>query len=176
METPNLLPYATSDCHQGKSPVRNSSAKPKRAQPRRPSTTGVSLFSESSRSRQQLHRHAKRRPPRRHNRRQVSVQPKRATPSRISPTPQARPHVDAGQPSHPRSCAFTATTPASSGPTARHARPAPAAAASRWPTFDLRDAHRTPVQLQEEPSLLEPSRRACSHTIGKALSAAPTCG
>jgi hypothetical protein len=41
----------------------------------------------------------------------------------------------------PRSCAFTATIEAISGPTTSDARPAAAAAGSKWPTFDFRDVH-----------------------------------
>ena len=37
---------------------------------------------------------------------------------------------------------MTATTEAISGPTTSDARPAAAAAASRWPTVDFRDVHR----------------------------------
>ena len=44
---------------------------------------------------------------------------------------------------YPRSCAFTATTAAYRGATTNDARPAAAAAASRWPTFDFSDAHCT---------------------------------
>ena len=53
--------------------------------------------------------------------------------SRASPFEHAR--VDR------RSCALTASTPASRGPATSDARPAAAAAASRWPRFDLSDAH-----------------------------------
>ena len=42
---------------------------------------------------------------------------------------------------YPRSCAFTATTDAINGPTTSEARPAAAAAGSKWPTFDFRDVH-----------------------------------
>ena len=45
------------------------------------------------------------------------------------------------QGTYPRNCAFTATTEAISGPTTSDARPAAAAAASKWPTFDFRDVH-----------------------------------
>ena len=40
---------------------------------------------------------------------------------------------------YPRSCALTGTIPARSGPATTDARPAAAAAASRWPMFDLRE-------------------------------------
>ena len=36
---------------------------------------------------------------------------------------------------------MTATTEAISGPTTSDARPAAAAAGSKWPTFDFRDVH-----------------------------------
>ena len=42
---------------------------------------------------------------------------------------------------YPRNCAFTATTEAISGPTTSDARPAAAAAGSKWPTFDFSDVH-----------------------------------
>ena len=42
---------------------------------------------------------------------------------------------------YPRNCAFTATTEAISGPATSDARPAVAAAGSKWPTFDFRDVH-----------------------------------
>ena len=45
------------------------------------------------------------------------------------------------QGTYPRSCAFTATTDAISGPTTSDARPAAAAAGSKWPTFDFSDVH-----------------------------------
>ena len=45
------------------------------------------------------------------------------------------------QETYPRSCAFTATTEAVSGPTTSDARPAAAAAGSKWPTFDFSDVH-----------------------------------
>ena len=45
------------------------------------------------------------------------------------------------QETYPRSCAFTATTEAISGPTTSDARPAAAAAGSKWPTFDFSDVH-----------------------------------
>ena len=62
-----------------------------------------------------------------------------------------------------RSCALTATTPASRGPATSDARPAAAAAASRWPRFDLSDAQRTTAPR-------------CSLRVGphSALLAAPT--
>ena len=45
------------------------------------------------------------------------------------------------QGTYPRSCALTATTDAISGPTTSDARPAAAAAGSKWPTFDFSDVH-----------------------------------
>jgi hypothetical protein len=45
------------------------------------------------------------------------------------------------QGTYPRSCALTATTEAISGPTTSEARPAAAAAGSKWPTFDFSDVH-----------------------------------
>ena len=63
-----------------------------------------------------------------------------------------------------RSCALTATTLASNGPATSDDRPAAAAAASRWPRFDLRDAQRTTAPCA--------SLRAGPHS---ALVAAPTC-
>ena len=45
------------------------------------------------------------------------------------------------QKTYPRSCAFTATIEAISGPTTSDAMPAAAAAVSKWPTFDFSDVH-----------------------------------
>ena len=45
------------------------------------------------------------------------------------------------QETYPRSWALTATVEAISGPTTSDARPAAAAAGSKWPTFDFRDVH-----------------------------------
>ena len=45
------------------------------------------------------------------------------------------------QETYPRNCALTATTEAISGPTTSDARPAAAAAGSKWPTFDFSDVH-----------------------------------
>ena len=45
------------------------------------------------------------------------------------------------QETYPRNCALTATTETISGPTTSDARPAAAAAGSRWPTFDFSDVH-----------------------------------
>ena len=56
-----------------------------------------------------------------------------------APGPLERTTRDA-QFQNPRSCALTATTLADRGTTTRDARPAAAAAASRWPTFDFSDA------------------------------------
>ena len=50
-------------------------------------------------------------------------------------------YVSKTQETYPRSCALTATTEAISGPTTSDAKPAAAAAGSKWPTFDLRDVH-----------------------------------
>ena len=57
---------------------------------------------------------------------------------------------------HRRSCALTATMPASSGPATSDDSPAAAAAASRWPRFDLRDVH-------------------SANSLARARDAAPTC-
>ena len=45
------------------------------------------------------------------------------------------------QGTYPRSCAFTATAEAIRGPATSDARPAAAAAGSKWPTFDFSDVH-----------------------------------
>ena len=45
------------------------------------------------------------------------------------------------QETYPRSCALTATAEAIRGPTTSDAKPAAAAAGSKWPTFDFRDVH-----------------------------------
>ena len=45
------------------------------------------------------------------------------------------------QGTYPRNCAFTATIEANRGPTTSDARPAAAAAGSKWPTFDFSDVH-----------------------------------
>ncbi len=50
-------------------------------------------------------------------------------------------YVSKTQETYPRNCALTATTEAIEGPTISDARPAAAAAGSRWPTFDFRDVH-----------------------------------
>ena len=50
-------------------------------------------------------------------------------------------YVSKTQERYPRSCALTAMTEAISGPTTSEARPAAAAAGSKWPTFDFRDVH-----------------------------------
>ena len=49
--------------------------------------------------------------------------------------------MDVNARTYPRNCAFTAITEAISGPTTNEARPAAAAAGSKWPTFDFRDVH-----------------------------------
>ena len=61
---------------------------------------------------------------------------------------------------YPRSCALIATTPAKRGPMISDERPAAAAAASKWPRFDLRDVHWT----DGPPDSLQSARTA-----------APTC-
>ena len=50
-------------------------------------------------------------------------------------------YVSKTQETYPRSCALPAMTEAISGPTISEARPAAAAAGSKWPTFDFRDVH-----------------------------------
>ena len=49
--------------------------------------------------------------------------------------------MDVNARTYPRNCAFTAITEAISGPTTSDARPAAAAAGSKWPTFDFSDVH-----------------------------------
>ena len=49
--------------------------------------------------------------------------------------------MDVNARTYPRNCAFTAITEAISGPTTNEARPAAAAAGSKWPTFDFSDVH-----------------------------------
>ena len=65
------------------------------------------------------------------------------------------------QKTYPRSCAFTATIEAIRGPTISEARPAAAAAGSKWPTFDFSDEH----WIAAVP---------CSEGLHNALVAAPT--
>ena len=65
------------------------------------------------------------------------------------------------QGTYPRNCAFTATTDAIRGPTSSDARPAAAAAGSKWPTFDFSDVH----WIATVP---------CSVDLHNALVAAPT--
>ena len=65
------------------------------------------------------------------------------------------------QGTYPRSCALIATTELITGPTTSEARPAAAAAGSKWPTFDFRDVHWIAVT-------------PCSVGLHNALVAAPT--
>ena len=122
-----------------KRPVRNRPAKAKRAQPTRRHSF--------RKARLRVHGHPER--PRRRDRRQVRVQPGCVARSRRSSKPDT-------SGTYPRSCALTGMIPAKSGPAATDARPAAAAAASRWPMFDFREVH----------------------TVGARIArlAAPTCG
>ena len=56
-----------------------------------------------------------------------------------------------------RSCALTATAPANRGPTISDDSPAAAAAASRWPRFDFRDAHCTGVDSLQRARTAAPT-------------------
>ena len=58
---------------------------------------------------------------------------------------------------YPRNCALTATTPAKRGPTISDARPAAAAAASKWPRFDFRDVHCTGVDSVQSARTAAPT-------------------
>ena len=126
-----------SGTQQNKEPVRDGPAKPKRAQPRR----AICL----ARPRQHLAWHAER--PQRGDRRQVPIQPVEDTCSSLD---------EAVSSTNRRSCALTATRPARSGPATSDDSPAAAAAASRWPRFDLRDVH-------------------SASSLARARDAAPTC-
>ena len=119
-----IVPSTGCQALHTKRPVRNRPAKAKRAQPtRRHSFRKVRL---------RVHGHPER--PRRRDRRQVRVQPGRVARSRRISKPDT-------SGTYPRSCALTGMIPAKSGPATTDARPAAAAAASRWPMFDFREVH-----------------------------------
>ena len=107
-----------------KRPVRNRPAKAKRAQPTRRHSF--------RKARLRVHGHPER--PRRRDRRHVRVQPGCVPRSRRSSKPDT-------SDTYLRSCALTGMIPAKSGPATTDARPAAAAAASRWPMFDFREVH-----------------------------------
>ena len=55
------------------------------------------------------------------------------------------------------SCVFTATTPMPRGTSKREAKPAAAAAGSKWPMFDFNEAQRTGCELTDKAPIAAPT-------------------